>query len=101
MEHLLGHAFVVAEEEPARAAAGIRKTEQIKIGGDVHVLGVIAGVGLGEIEDEIGAATAERDQRLTGAVEHLIERLVAKLLQRFKDLFPVFLGLFLFALALA
>ena len=74
-----------------RSGAGVGDIEQIEVGGDVHLLGVIAAVGFGEVEDEVGVAFGEAEQGLLAAIEHVIGGLVAELLQGFEDFFAVVL----------
>ena len=54
--------FALGEIEGLRAAARIRNLQQVKVGGDVFVHGVVAGVRLREIEDQISAAFCDRKQ---------------------------------------
>ena len=74
--------------------------EQIQECGDLHLLGVVAGVGFGEVEDEIGAAFCEPEQGLRAAIENVIRGLMAELLQGFEDLFAVVLYRLLLAFLL-
>ena len=84
-----------------RAGAGVGDLEQVEKCGDLHLLGVVAGVGFGEVEDEVGVAFGEPEQRLRAAVENVIRRLVAELLQGFEDLLAVLLFRLLLAFLLA
>ena len=97
-EHLFGDGFVLGEEVSVRPRAGVGDLEQVEECSDVHVLGVVAGVGFGEVEDEVGVAFGEREQGLRAAVEDVIRRLVAELLQGLEDLFAVVLDRLLLAL---
>jgi hypothetical protein len=88
-----------------RSGAGVGDLEQIQECRDLHLLGVVAGIGFREVEDQIGVAFGEPEQRLRAAVENVIRRLMAELLQGCEDLFAVVLdrlfGAFLLPLALA
>ena len=83
-----------------RSGAGVGNIEQIQKCGDLHLLGVIARIGFREVENEIGAAFGESEQRLRPAVENVIRRLVTELLKGFEDLFAVVLYRLLLALLL-
>jgi len=72
VENLLCDRLVLSQIESLRAATGIGNVDQIQVGGDVHVHRVIARVGLGEVEDEVGAAPCQRKQRLVLAVENVV-----------------------------
>ena len=63
-EDLLGERLVLREVERVGAAAGVRLAEQVEVRGDVHVHRVVAGVGLGQVEEEVGVRARERDERL-------------------------------------
>src|SRR5262249_24710006 len=100
-EDLLGERLVLRQIEGMWARSGRRAIEKIQIRRNVHVFGVVAGVGLGEIEDEIAVCAAHGGQRLYPPIEDLVARLVTKLGQRLEDLLAVrLLFLFLFAAAL-
>ena len=93
--------FVLRENWRA-ARAGVRDLEKVQERSDVHLLGVVAGIGFGQIEDEICAAPGRaREQGLRAPVENVIRRLVAKLLQGFEDFFAIVLLRFLLALRLS
>src|SRR6185312_13292727 len=79
VENLLGDGFVLREIESLRIAASVGDVQQFEVSGDVLVHGVIAGVRLGEVDDEVGAAFGQRQQRLILAVEDVIGRLVTEL----------------------
>ena len=89
VEDLFRDRLVLGEVVSLRAAAGVGNVQQFQIGRDVLVHRVVAGIGLGEVEDEVGAAPWQREERLFRAVEHLIGRFVPELCQRLEDLFAV------------
>ena len=95
VENLFRDRLVLRQVESLWAAAGIGNVQQFQIGGDVLVHGVVAGVGLREVEDEVGAALCQRQQRLVLAVQNVIGRLVPELCQRLEDLFAVVQRIFL------
>ena len=84
----------------ASGPPGVGDFEQVEVRRYLHLLGVIAGVGLREVEDEIGPAFGKAEQRLRTAIEHLVRRLVAELLQGFEDFFTVVLFWLLLAILL-
>ena len=88
-EDLLGERLVLGEVHRVRSGPRVVEVEELQVGRDVHVLRVVAGVGLGQVEDEVRVELRERDERLLGAVEHLVERLVPELAQGLEDLLAV------------
>src|SRR5207248_458895 len=92
------------------AGAGVENAEEVKISGDVHFFGVIAGIGLDQVEKQIVIAFGKRGKRFVRAVDGDIAGLVAEFYQRFENLFAIMLlaalglllgaGLFLFRLRL-
>ena len=73
-EDLLGDRLVLREVEPVRAGAGVGDPEEIEVGGDVDVLGVVARVGLGEVENQVEIGARERLQRAGAAVQAMVGR---------------------------
>ena len=61
-KHLLGDGFVLRKNVGVRASAGVGDIEQIKESCDLHLLGIVAGIGFREVEDEIGAAFGESEE---------------------------------------
>jgi hypothetical protein len=88
-KHLLGDGFVLRQDGRVRSGAGVGDIEQVQECSDLHLLGVVARIGFGEVEDEVGVAFGECYEGLRAAVEHVIRRLVAQLRQGFEDLFAV------------
>ena len=88
-EDLLGEGLVLGEVESLRAGARIAAAKEVEVRGDVRVLGVIAAVRFGEIEDQIGFQVGEGEQALNGAVEDRVEGIVSSLLQSLEDLLDV------------
>src|SRR5215467_660632 len=82
-ENLFGDSFVLGQEYGVRPGARIAQAKQVKIGDDVHLLGVVAVPGFGEIEKEVDVAAGERVQRRGPTVQFNMGRFVAELLQRF------------------
>src|SRR5205823_12112736 len=82
-------------------SACVAASQKIQISGDIHVLRVVAGIGLGEIEEEVALTFPERRERLIASIEHLVMRFMAQLYQCLEDLFTVFLFDLLFLLSLA
>ena len=58
LEDLLGDRLVLRVEQAVRAGAGEALVDQLEVGGDAVVGGVVAGERLGEVEDEIAVACA-------------------------------------------
>ena len=96
-EHLFCGGFVLGQEMRVWPAAGVWNSKQVHVSSDVHLFGVIACKGFGEIEHKIGSALRERRQALRCSIQHLIERLVPKFLQSLEDFFAIFLFPFLLA----
>src|SRR5262252_3905598 len=89
-KHLFGDRLVLCEEECMGAGTGEGNPDQLEIRSQVHVLGIVAIERLSQIEDEVRTATRERVQRRQSSVQHIVERLVPKLLERVKNLLAVF-----------
>src|SRR5205085_3792575 len=62
-EHLFGDGLVLRQEVAVRPGARVGQADEVEVGGNVHLLGVVAGVGLGEVEYQVSAAFVERVQR--------------------------------------
>src|SRR5215472_8936830 len=56
IEDLLGQGLVLCQKQRLRAGAGVGAAEEIKVGCHVHLLVIIAGVGLHQVEKQIGFA---------------------------------------------
>ena len=95
-KHLFRGGFVLGKKMGMRPGTRVRNAQQIYIRGHVHFFGVVAGVRLREVEDQLSAAFAQTIKRLWTAVQHVIRRFVPQLAERVENLFAVFL---LFALA--
>ena len=57
-EDLLGERLVLRQVERVGPGARVGASEQVEVRGDVHVLGVVAGVGLGQVEEQVGIGRA-------------------------------------------
>ena len=85
-EDLLGQCLVLRKEERLRTGPGVGQLEQVEEGGDVRLLGVVAGVGLGEVEDEIRFETREVQERAL-VVQLVEEGVVAVRAQRLEEFY--------------
>ena len=54
LEEFLRNSLVLAKEQPARASTCVWNVQQVHVCCDGHVLGVIAGIGFGEIDEGTG-----------------------------------------------
>src|SRR5437763_981174 len=54
--------FVLRKIKRLRTRAGVHAAKKIEIGRDMHLFGVVTGVGLGEIEEHIGVALGQRGE---------------------------------------
>src|SRR6185436_10260689 len=88
-EEALRDRLVLREEESRRSRSRVRKVEEIEVGGDVQILRVVAPVGLGEVEDEVGLDARERLQAAPASVEAVLDHRVAPLDERVRDLLAV------------
>src|ERR1700716_3035416 len=71
--------------QSVRTGAGVAHLEQIEEGGDVDVLAVVAGVRLGQVEDQVRRAARETEQAFL-ALQQVEEGLVPPLLERLEHL---------------
>ena len=88
-EDLLGEGLVLREVESVGAGARVGLAEEVQERRDVHVHRVVAGVGLGEVEDEVGLGAGDGDEGLVAPVEDLVDGLVAELDERVEDLLAI------------
>src|SRR5437660_1593129 len=84
-DDLLGQRLVLPQVQSVRTGAGVAHLEQIEEGSDVDVLAVVAGVRLGQVEDQIRWAAREAEQAFL-ALQRVEEGLVAQLLERIEHL---------------
>ncbi len=68
-----------------RSRAGESLVDQLEVGRDAVVGGVVAGERLGEVEDQIAVHPRERVQALGRAVEDVQRRVVPELAERVGD----------------
>ena len=85
LENLLGDGLVLGVEEPMRSGAGDALVDELEVGGDGVVGGVVTGERFGEVENEIAFHARERMQRLGRAIEAMERGLVSQLAQRVGD----------------
>ena len=85
LEDLLRDRLVLRVEQAVRAGAGEPLVDQLEVGGDAVVGGVVAGERLGEVEDQIALHPRQRVQALERSVEHVQRRLVPELAERVGD----------------
>src|SRR5205085_9499713 len=85
LQDLLGDGLVLRVQEPVRSRSGEALVDQLEIRADRGVGAVVAGEGLGEIEDQIAVHARERMQALDRSVETVQGRGVAKLAERVGD----------------
>src|SRR5690242_5358955 len=78
-KHLFGRGLILGQEMGVRATAGVANSEQVHVGRNVHLFGVVARKGFREVENQICATLGKRSQTLRRAVEHLIKGLMAEL----------------------
>src|SRR5438105_5467782 len=95
-KHLLGRSFVLRQKVRMRPRTSVWNSQQIHVRGDVHLLGIVAGIGFCQIEDEVGTAFSQAIKRLWPPIEHVIERLMTELRQSVGNFLTV---LFYFSLA--
>jgi len=84
-DDLLGQRLVLPQVQSVRTGAGVAHLEQIEEGSDVDVLAVVAGVRLGQVEDQIRWAARETEQAFL-ALQRVKEGLVPQLLERIEHL---------------
>jgi hypothetical protein len=90
-EDLLGKRLVLREVEAAGAGARVLAMEQVEVGGEVDVLGVVARPRLGEVEHEVALGVGEHLERLGRAVHLDVERRMPVRPERLVDLLAIFL----------
>ena len=96
---LLGHRLLHGQVRRVRPGAGVFFPDQIEKRGEVHLLGVVAGVRLGEVEEEVSVLARDLGQRGRLTVDGDLERLVPQLGQRLGDRLAVGERLLLLAAA--
>src|ERR1700737_3044792 len=84
-DDLLGQRLVLPQMQSVRTRSGVAHLEQIEEGGDVDVLAVVAGVRLGQVENQVRRAARETEQAFL-ALQQVEEGLVPQLLERVEHL---------------
>jgi hypothetical protein len=99
-DQLLRDCFIHRQKRSVRPRAGVLLPDQIEKRGEMHLLRVVAGVRLDQIEVEIGARARQRGQRLRPSVDGQCRRLVPEVVQRIGNgldvglLLPLLLAVF-------
>ena len=88
-EEPLGDRLVLGEVKPRGSGAGVGNPEKVEVGRDVDVLGVVPGVGLGQVEHEIDLGRGKRLQCLGASVEAEVFRPMTFLRERVEDFLAV------------
>ena len=98
-DDFFGDGFVHAEVGAGGAGPGVAFVHEVEEGGEMHLLGIVAAVGLGEVEMKIGFAARDFLERSELAVDGDDGRLVAEGAQGVSDGFPVGFGRLLLSFA--
>src|SRR5438045_3566492 len=77
-EHLFGSAFVLGQKMRVWPSPRVRNSQKVHVRGNVHLLGIVAGIGFGEIEDEVSAAFSRSEEHTSElqSLRHLVCRLL-------------------------
>src|SRR5215813_11921 len=96
-KYFLCQPLVLGQVHGVGTRASVEPTKEIEISSEVHLHGVVSGVRLDQVEEQIGIRAGEGDQGLLVTIEGVVTRFVTQAFERFEDFFPVVL-LSLFAL---
>ena len=85
LEDLLRDRLVLRVEQAVRSGAGEALAEQLEVGGDAVVRGVVAGERFGQVEDQIAIQLREGVQAFRRSVEDVEVGVVPELAERLGD----------------